>query len=170
MALSTYAIALGSNRRHGAHGGPAAVLKAAIAALEAAGITVERHSPILSTPALGPAGRSFANAAAILTCPLLPPALLRLLKGLETDFGRRRGRTWGPRVLDLDILLWSGGCWVSPGLVIPHPEMRRRVFVLQPLSAIAAEWRDPISGRTVGQLLARLSARSPLTARPRPPR
>lgn len=151
MGKTSYAIALGSNRRS-RHGGPAQTLRAALAVLDG----VERVSAIRATPALGPAGRSFANAAALLTSGLAPEELLARLQDLERAFGRRGGRRWGPRVLDLDILLWSGGCWEGGGLVVPHPEMRRRRFVLEPLAEIAPGWRDPVTGATVRQLLHRL--------------
>lgn len=150
-----FAIALGSNRRHVRHGPPDAVLRAALTALAQLG-PVTRASRIHATPALGPAGRSFANAAAILESDLSPPELLYALKSLERRFGRRPGRRWGPRVLDLDIILWSGGAWRGPRLRIPHPEMRRRPFVLAPLAEIAADWRDPLTGFSVRQLVHRL--------------
>ena len=155
MAKTSYAIALGSNRRS-LHGSPAATLRAALAELQ-----VDAGSSVHLTPALGPAGRSFANAAAILTTDLDPPELLDALKAVERAFGRRGGRKWGPRVLDLDILLWSGGAWAGAGLIIPHPEMRRRPFVLEPLAEIAPGWRDPVTGASVRQLLARLTAPRP---------
>jgi 2-amino-4-hydroxy-6-hydroxymethyldihydropteridine diphosphokinase len=62
-------------------------------------------------------------------------------------------------VLDLDIILWSGGAWGGPGPIVPHPEYRGRAFVLAPLAEIAPGWRDPLTGATVRQLLARLNAR-----------
>jgi 2-amino-4-hydroxy-6-hydroxymethyldihydropteridine diphosphokinase len=108
------------------------------------------------TPALGPAGRGFANAVALVESDLDPPRLLAALKRVEHDFGRRGGRRWGPRVLDLDIILWSEGAWAADGLVIPHPEFRRRRFVLGPLAELVPLWRDPITGATVRQLLHRL--------------
>jgi 2-amino-4-hydroxy-6-hydroxymethyldihydropteridine diphosphokinase len=154
--LHLYAIALGSNRR-GRHGSPADTLCAAAAAIGA-----RRVSRIRLTPALGPAGRGFANAVALVESDLAPPDLLERLKQVERDFGRRGGRRWGPRVLDLDIILWSEGAWGGDGLVIPHPEFRRRRFVLEPLAELAPDWRDPISGANVRQLLFRLSRRSSL--------
>jgi 2-amino-4-hydroxy-6-hydroxymethyldihydropteridine diphosphokinase len=156
MAKTSYAIALGSNRRHGRHGAPPAVLRAALAALAAQGVEVERVSAVRSTPALGPAGRGFANAAAVVASDLDPAALLALLKDTERAFGRRAGRRWGPRVLDLDIILWADGAWGGAGLTVPHPEFRRRGFVLDPLAEIAPGWRDPLTGLTVRQLRARL--------------
>ena len=160
MTISTYAIALGSNRRHHRHGAPERVLAAAVSALGTFG-EVLALSRTIRTPALGPAGRSFANSAAILASELDPPALLARLKEIERRFGRRGGRRWGPRVLDLDIVLWSGGVWAGSGLTIPHPEFRRRAFVLRPLAEIAPAARDPLTGRSVRQLAHAVDRRPP---------
>ena len=119
--------------------------------------TVLARSPVIATEPLGPARRRFANAAAIIESDYDPEALLAGLQHAERSFGRRRWRKWGDRVLDLDIVLWSGGAWASANLRIPHPEFRRRSFVLGPARAIAPSWRDPGSGRTVAQLHARLT-------------
>ena len=154
LPTSRYAIALGSNRTHGRHGAPEAVLGAAIEELRGLG-TVERCSPIHRTKALGPAGRSFANAALILRTQLDPPALLCALKRIERSFGRRPGRRWGPRVLDLDIILWSGGRFATRRLDIPHPGLAARAFVLRPLAQIAPDWRVPGTGRAVRHLAFR---------------
>ena len=162
MAKTSYAVALGSNRRHGRHGAPARVLAAAAAALEGSDTQLLALSRIRATPAMGPAGRGFANAAALLETPLDPPELLAHLKEIEHAFGRRGGRRWGPRVLDLDIIFWSQGAWASGGLVVPHRDVRVRRFVLEPLAEIAPGWRDPLSGRTVRQLLHRVAARAPV--------
>ena len=161
MAKTSYAIALGSNRRHGRHGAPANVVEAAIAALGRIG-RVERVSRIRPTPALGPAGRAFANAALLLRTDLDPGRLLEALKDIERAFGRRPGRRWGPRVLDLDIVLWSEGPWSGAGLTVPHPEFRARRFVLEPLAEIAPGWIDPITGATMRQLLYRLGRPAPV--------
>ena len=154
MSVTSYALALGSNRRS-RHGSPAETIAAA-----ATGLGVEKLSTIRTTEAVGPAGRAFANAAAILNSPLDPPKLLGELKALERAFGRRPGRRWGPRVLDLDIILWSEGSWAGDRLIVPHPEFRRRAFVLEPLAEIARDWRDPLTGLTIRHLLARLRVRS----------
>ncbi|HWH21827.1 MAG TPA: 2-amino-4-hydroxy-6-hydroxymethyldihydropteridine diphosphokinase [Allosphingosinicella sp.] len=167
MAKTSYAIALGSNRPS-RHGSPAETLRAAVAAIEEQGFEVKALSTIRATPALGPAGRAFANAAAIVAASLEPPELLDQLKATETWFGRRSGRRWGPRVLDLDIILWSEGPWEGSGLTIPHPCFRERSFVLDPLAEIAPEWRDPITATTVRQLRTRLAARRPVDRAPTP--
>ena len=155
MAKTSYAIALGSNRRS-RHGSPAQTLEAVLAGLRPVATSRIRH-----TPALGPAGRGFANAIAIVESDLDPDELLAELKAMERAFGRRPGRRWGPRVLDLDIILWSGGAWGGPGPIVPHPEFRNRAFVLKPLAELAPDWRDPVSGLTVRQLLCRLTAPGP---------
>ncbi|GAB4480241.1 2-amino-4-hydroxy-6-hydroxymethyldihydropteridine diphosphokinase [Erythrobacter tepidarius] len=156
-----YLVALGSNRRHHRFGAPAGVVRAAMEELAALG-TVLARSPVLVTPAMGAAQRRFANAALVLESELAPPALLAALKRSERAFGRRRGRRWGDRVLDCDIILWSGGRWASAGLTIPHPDYRHRTFVLTPACTIAPDWRDPASGLRLAQAHARLTRRRPL--------
>jgi 2-amino-4-hydroxy-6-hydroxymethyldihydropteridine diphosphokinase len=150
-----YLIALGSNRRHHRHGPPARIIAAALSALEREGLRVESRSPIIATRPLGPSLRTYANAAAVIATPLEPDALLERLQAVERAFGRRRARRWGERVLDLDIVLWEGGPWSSPRLTVPHVAFRERGFVLGPAAVIAANWRDPLSGRTVRQLWRR---------------
>src|SRR3546814_13363107 len=83
-----------------------------------------------------------ANAAALVETGLPPPALLKRLKEIEADFGKRAGQRWGARTLDLDIVLWSGGLWSDRSLTIPHPSFRERNFVLAPLTPIAPRWRE----------------------------
>lgn len=150
MPTTSYAIAIGSNRP-GRHGPPEREVAAAIAALG----RVTAASPIAATPPLGPSKRRFANAVAILETDESPPALLARLKAIERSFGRRRGVRWGARVIDLDIILWSGGCWSESALTVPHPRFRERGFVLDPLASLVPGWRDPLSGLSVRQLAAR---------------
>jgi 2-amino-4-hydroxy-6-hydroxymethyldihydropteridine diphosphokinase len=151
-----YAIAIGSNRPHGRYGHPAGVVEAAIARLDAE-FDLFDASPIILNAAHCGAGRDFANAVALVESELDPPEILRRLKAIERDFGRRRGRRWGPRVLDLDIALWSGGAWKSRRLRVPHPQLANRSFVLQPLAAIAPNWRvrDALTVRHLAERLAR---------------
>jgi 2-amino-4-hydroxy-6-hydroxymethyldihydropteridine diphosphokinase len=158
MVRTSYAIAVGSNRS-GRQGGPRAQVRAALA--ELGGVA----SPLVSSAPLGPSLRRYVNAVAVIESDLMPPAMLVRLKGIERAFGRRRGRRWGARVIDLDIVLWSGRTWKSPGLTVPHVAFRDRDFVLAPLAAVVPGWRDPVTGRTVRQLRARLTR-----ARPRPSR
>ena len=154
-----YAIAIGSNRPHGRHGRPSGVVEAAIARLDEE-FGLFDASPIVLNAAHGGAGRDFANAVALVETELEPPDMLRRLKAMEREFGRRRGKRWGPRVLDLDVALWSGGKFRSRGLVIPHPALGERSFVLQPLSAIAPSWR--VEGTLAARHLAhRLARRAP---------
>ena len=163
--MHDYLIALGSNMPSAEHGTPAANIGAAFAMLRDIGPVIA--SPIVASAPLGPSRRRYANAAALLESDLSPPELLALLKHIERGFGRRAGgRRWGARVLDLDIVLWRGGAWASPSLTIPHPAFRQRGFVLGPASAIAPRWRDPISGLSVRQLNARLTAPRRLPSAP----
>ena len=158
-ATHLYAVAIGSNQPHGRHGRPTGVVEAAIARLDA-DFGLFDASPIMLNPAHGGAGRDFANAVAIVESALDPPAMLRALKSLERDFGRRRGRRWGARVLDLDLVLWSGGRFQTRGLTIPHQQLAKRSFVLQPLAAIAPSWR--VEGALTARHLAhRLAQRRP---------
>lgn len=124
-----------------------------------------RASQIMRSAPLGPSIRRYANAVTVIDSDEPPDALLARLKALERRLGRRRGRRWGSRVIDLDIILWSGGAWHSPSLIVPHVAFRERRFVLDPLSRLVPQWRDPVSGRTVRQLRARLTARSPHPSR-----
>ena len=164
-------IALGSNRRHGRYGAPADVLRAAVAALAKVGIRPQRLSRIHATAPVGPSDRRFANAVLLATTTLDPPALLQQLKSVEQAFGRRRGRPWGARVLDLDLIDWDGKVWpdrlrwhtACRGLLVPHRAMHLRRFVLDPLLDVAPGWRHPVLGLTARQLHARL--RQPKIAR-----
>lgn len=156
MASSTYLIAIGSNRR-GRHGAPGDEVRAAVEALGGLVTT----SAIIETPPIGPSIRRFANAACVIESHEVPPKLLARLKTIERDFGRRAGQRWGSRVVDLDLILWSGGRWASSGLIVPHPGFRTRDFVLAPAATIAPDWRDPVTNLTLRQLRSRLTRRVP---------
>jgi 2-amino-4-hydroxy-6-hydroxymethyldihydropteridine diphosphokinase len=162
VGTATYLIGIGSNMLT-KWGSPKALVKSLCAPAKA-GALVGRApafagahcSPIHTSRPIGPGKRRYANAVGLLQSNLSPPELLAELKQIERAHGRRPGRRWGDRPLDLDIIAWSGGIWASPALTIPHIEFRKRRFVLAPLCEIAPNWRDPVTHLTARQLLARL--------------
>jgi 2-amino-4-hydroxy-6-hydroxymethyldihydropteridine diphosphokinase len=123
-------------------------------------ICVGAVSALIETaPVGGPAGQpNYLNGAAAIETNLDPAALLAELKRIEHDLGRRDGPRWGPRPIDLDILLYGDLVLDSPDLTIPHPRLRERRFVLEPLAEIAPDAIDPVTGLAVRALLARLDA------------
>ncbi|MEM8694492.1 MAG: 2-amino-4-hydroxy-6-hydroxymethyldihydropteridine diphosphokinase [Pseudomonadota bacterium] len=166
-AQTRYLIGLGSNRYRG--GPPRRMIVRTIAALEADGIEIIRRSSIIATPPLGPGRRHYANAAALVRTDLDPPALLAVCKAIERSLGRRRGRRWGDRIIDIDLLLWSGGCWSDGALIIPHPALSTRDFVLTPLAEIAPDWRHPLSGLAIRHLHHHVRRNMPVDRSPNRP-
>lgn len=154
------AIALGGNVPHGRHGRPKAVLRAAVEALEAQGLQVLRLSPIVETAPLGPSKRRYANAVLRALWPGSADQLLALLKRQERAFGRRRGRHWGARVLDCDLLAFGDARIAAQGLQVPHPRLHQRDFVLQPFEAVWPDWRHPLRHETVRQMRHKLLRRT----------
>jgi 2-amino-4-hydroxy-6-hydroxymethyldihydropteridine diphosphokinase len=155
-------IGLGSNRCHGRHGPPRGVLPAAVKALGKGGLKVRQISPVFETAPLGPSIRRYANGALLADWSGTPRQLLKLLKRTEADFGRRRGRRWGARVLDCDILAFDTAVILEPGLAVPHPALHQRLFVLEPLLALWPDWRHPRLNLSVRHMAARLSRPHPV--------
>lgn len=155
-------VALGSNLCD-----PRAQVERGFDALAGLPLTVLRaRSRLYRTPPWGiPDQPDFVNAVARLETSLPPRELLDALQGVETRAGRVRGARYGPRTLDLDLLLYGDVELHEPGLVIPHPRLHERAFVLRPLADVAPELEVPGRGR-VADLLARVDASGcmPLTA------
>jgi 2-amino-4-hydroxy-6-hydroxymethyldihydropteridine diphosphokinase len=153
-------ISLGSNKSCRL-GTPCETLVWAAQSLRARGLKIHAISPIYETEALG-GGRQprFVNAVIAIVEAPSPFRLLRLMKSIERSAGRRPGRRWGPRELDLD-LIDDRGHKILPGarhsasarLILPHPEAHRRAFVLRPLRDIAPHWRHPVLQQTAAALL-----------------
>ena len=154
VSPATAYVALGSNlgdrRRH---------LQAALQALNTMeAVEVSRASSFHDTAPVGPQDqRRFLNAVAEVHTTLPPHVLMDGLLEIEASLGRRpreHRQHWGPREIDLDLLMYGDTVVDTPGLTLPHPRMHERGFVLGPLCEIAPQLRHPVSGRTVADLSA----------------
>ncbi len=151
--MKTAYIGLGANL-----GDRATNLENAVKRLELiAGVHIIEVAPVIETePVGGPPGQApYLNTVAAVETELEPEALLAACLAIEQALGRARGSEtrWGPRTLDLDLLLYGEAVIESPALTVPHPRLHERRFVLEPLAAIAPEARHPVLQQTVRELL-----------------
>ena len=152
-------IGIGGNLESAQFGPPRDTLTAALAALKEKRIRILTRSGWYRTE---PVPRSdqpwFVNAVVSLATELGAKDLLNALQATERQFGRVRGELNAPRILDLDILDYQGEVMDTTSLVLPHPRLHERRFVLIPIAEIAPDWRHPILELAAAQLLARLSS------------
>ena len=156
-------VAIGSNLAAPGFASPQDTVESAVAELPATGIAVVARSPwYLSEPVPASDQPWFVNGVAAVATALPPHALLARLLALETRFGRERGARNATRSLDLDLLDHDGRQCATATLVLPHPRLHERRFVLVPLCDIAPDWRHPRLGLSTAELLARLPAGQPI--------
>jgi 2-amino-4-hydroxy-6-hydroxymethyldihydropteridine diphosphokinase len=164
-------VALGANCP-GPWGTPRETIARALGKIADANIAVRAVSPLYATHAVGNARQpAYVNAVALIGTTLSPESLLRVLKQVEREAGRRGGRPWGPRTLDIDIVDYKGlvkhwrsgrGDFARAGarpLVLPHPLAHARPFVLKPLLDIAPDWRHPALKLSAEELWRRAAKR-----------
>jgi len=150
------AIALGSNI-----GDRLGTMRQAVMLLEERSLRISASSDVFETPPWGMENQPrFLNACVLAETDILPRALLELLLNIESDLGRIRRYKWGPREIDLDLLFYDDQVFNESGLVLPHPQMHRRAFVLVPLLQIAPDWRHPVLGKSIRELAGSMDASS----------
>ena len=179
-------VALGANVTSPV-GPPVETMRAGLAALASDSITVLAKSRLYATPCMPQgAGPDYVNAVALIQTSLSAKGLLNRLHALEARFARERKQRWASRTLDLDLIDFGGmivpdaatySIWraLEPSrqaheapdqLILPHPRMQDRAFVLVPLHDVAPDWRHPVSGLTVAQMISQISARELDAIRP----
>jgi 2-amino-4-hydroxy-6-hydroxymethyldihydropteridine diphosphokinase len=156
----TILIALGANLPSPRFGAPRATLEAALAAIAAAGVGILKRSSWWESEPVPVSDQPwYVNGVASVATRLGPVQLLALLHGVEAEFGRVRGARNEARLLDLDLLAYGDRRRDGPEPpLLPHPRLADRAFVLLPLAEVAPDWRHPVTGESVRQLIARLPA------------
>ena len=151
-------IALGANLP-GPHGQPHETLAAAVAEMRARGLAVVAESSVWLTAPVPVSDQPwYHNAVVAVETDLSPYALLELLQDIENEFGRVRSVRNAPRILDLDLVAYGDRILDRPELIVPHPRMHQRAFVLLPLSEVAPGWRHPVSGAVLDDMIAQIPA------------
>ena len=120
-------------------------------------LAVRRCSSIYESAPVGPPQPRYLNAVVEVSCALDPLRLLSVLKQIEADLGRVRRKKWSPREIDLDILVWENEVVAEPNLQVPHLELHKRRFALEPLCELAPDLKHPVTGDRMCDLLARLA-------------
>lgn len=115
-----------------------------------------KQSPIVESEAWGEVakGGNFLNQCLLISTTLAPLDLLRVTQQIEQDLGRTREQHWGNRTIDIDLLYYGNQVWDAPNLLLPHPYIAQRKFVLVPLAAMLPDWQHPITGKTSLEMLA----------------
>ena len=169
-------VALGANLPTASHGTPAEGLDAALAVLAEGGIRPVAQSRWYRSAPIPPAdGPWFVNGVVRVESTLSPVPLMARLLAVEAAFGRKRNVAGADRPLDLDLLDYHGQVIRreadddGPALILPHPRLAERAFVLAPLIEVAPNWRHPISGASAASLLAALAAEQALEPLPPAP-
>ena len=148
-------VALGSNL-----GDKEANLRKALELLQERGVEIVKTSTFISTEPYGVTDQpQFLNGVCEVRTSLVPLALLHTLLEIEQEMGRVRLRHWGERNIDLDLLLYEDVVMDTEELKLPHPDMQNRDFVLKPLAELCPNYRHPVFGKTVSQLLGELKER-----------
>ena len=154
-------VGVGANLTHERYGAPQQTLAAALEELGHRGVRTVRLSPWYRTAPVPASDQPwYVNAVAEVACELPADALLAELHAVEAEFGRHRSVPNAARPIDLDLLDYHGE--IAPGgpgrATLPHPRMVGRAFVLRPLADLAPDWRHPVTGRPISELLAALPA------------
>ena len=179
-------VALGANLNL-RDNGPRVTLEQALEAMADAGLMIRAASRLFATPCFpAGAGPDYVNAAALIETADTPQAVLQTLHDIEHSFGRARAQRWGMRTLDLDLICWEDQILPDPGeydrwrmlpaadqrqlapdqLILPHPRLQDRAFVLVPMADVAPDWRHPVLGRTVTEMVAALPPQDVAAVKP----